>query len=246
VYGKTLAEVWNGTAWMTQSTPDSSGPVESILDAVSCTAANSCEAVGDYSSTNNTAYGETLAEVWNGKTWTIQKTPNPVGADDSTLNGVSCTTANSCEAVGDYYNSSGQVDLAEAWNGTAWTVQSTTSDDDTVFTAVSCIDADNCGAVGEYNSGFGIQAQVWNGTTWTAQSVPTPSGTPHAFLDGVSCPAAAACEAVGNTSSATDLDVTLVVSTADSSVTAPASPARAGSQPGLRLCRLVHVWRVSF
>jgi hypothetical protein len=39
---------------------------------------------------------------------------------------VSCPSSTACEAVGSYDNSSGNlVTLAESWNGTDWTVQST-------------------------------------------------------------------------------------------------------------------------
>lgn len=59
----------------------------------------------------------TLAEGWNGATWVLQATPNPVGALASSLNGAACPSSTVCEAVGDYDNSSGiQVTLVEAWS----------------------------------------------------------------------------------------------------------------------------------
>ena len=42
----------------------------------------------------------TLAEVWDGSTWTVQSTPNPTGATSGSLYGVSCTSATACTAVG--------------------------------------------------------------------------------------------------------------------------------------------------
>jgi hypothetical protein len=44
----------------------------------------------------------TLAERWNGTSWKTQTTPNPAGAGYSQLNGVSCTSASACTAVGYY------------------------------------------------------------------------------------------------------------------------------------------------
>src|SRR6478609_3158058 len=119
---KTLAERWNGTAWTLQSTPNPSGA--SYLNGVSCTSASACTAVGWYVTSTNATL--TLAENWNGTTWTVQSTPNPSGAAHSFLQDVACTSASACTATG-YYGSSAGVDqaLAESWNGTTWTLQST-------------------------------------------------------------------------------------------------------------------------
>ena len=45
--------------------------------------------------------------------WSIQTTPNPAGGSGSILNGVSCTSASACTAVGNSSNGT----LAEGWNG---------------------------------------------------------------------------------------------------------------------------------
>ncbi len=49
--------------------------------------------------------------------WSIQTTPNPAGGSNSILNGVSCTSASACTAVGNYSNGTATVTLAERWNG---------------------------------------------------------------------------------------------------------------------------------
>ena len=43
-----------------------------------------------------------LAEVWNGTSWTISNPSLPAGGSDGLLNGVSCTAADACVAVGAY------------------------------------------------------------------------------------------------------------------------------------------------
>jgi hypothetical protein len=98
----TLAEAWNGTKWAIKKTPNPSGDA-AYLDGVSCSSANSCIAVGYY--INGADAIVTLAEAWNGTKWAIQSTPNPNLAAGSYLNGVSCTSATACTAVGDSYNS---------------------------------------------------------------------------------------------------------------------------------------------
>jgi hypothetical protein len=42
----TLAEVWNGTSWKVQATPDPAGAFGSYLTAVACSSATACTAVG--------------------------------------------------------------------------------------------------------------------------------------------------------------------------------------------------------
>src|SRR5262249_58144572 len=46
----------------------------------------------------------TLAERWNGHTWSIQPTPNPPGHGFKLLNGVACTSRSSCMAVGNEFD----------------------------------------------------------------------------------------------------------------------------------------------
>ena len=96
----------------------------SDLVAVSCPAAASCVAVGNH---ETAAGGQTsLAETWNGSAWSIQATPVVDGALTVMLSGVSCTTPNSCIAVGWYATAGGtQEPLAESWNGHAWSLEST-------------------------------------------------------------------------------------------------------------------------
>jgi hypothetical protein len=197
----TLAERWNGTTWSVQATPNPSGAQSSQLRAVSCTSATACTAVGDY--TDSTGTQRTLAERWNGTTWSIEKTPNPAGATASGLSGVSCT-ATACTAVGSYTDSTGtQLTLAERWNGTAWAVQTTPEPSGATageLSGVSCTSATACTAVGDYTNSTGIQltlAEGWNGTTWAVQSTPNPYTVTGDVLEGVSCTSASVCTAVG-------------------------------------------------
>jgi hypothetical protein len=91
-----LAERWNGTAWSIQRTPTPPGAAGVTLTAVSCPAATTCTAVG---SVTNTFQNRTLAEHWNGITWSIQPTPNPPGGNNG-LNAVACPTPAFCLATG--------------------------------------------------------------------------------------------------------------------------------------------------
>jgi hypothetical protein len=188
----TLAELWNGSSWHIQRTPNPARSPSSRLSAVACPATDTCAAVG-------TSNSKLLVERWGGNRWRIQFAPVPSGAQFSELNGVTCTAAASCVAVGDYVNSSGaDVTLAERWNGSSWAIQPTRNPSGaqsfSVLFSVSCTGPAACEAIGL--SDAGIFAEGWNGTSWSVQAVPAPSGAQFALLFSVSC-AVSSCEAVG-------------------------------------------------
>src|ERR1700728_512522 len=65
----TLAQLWNGTSWQTQSSPSPAGSGGSQLTGISCDGPYACTASGFYLD----AAGVTvpLAERWNGASWRI-------------------------------------------------------------------------------------------------------------------------------------------------------------------------------
>jgi hypothetical protein len=196
-----LAERWNGTNWAIERTPDPKlAPLSNLRD-VSCRSATFCTAVG--SNTNISGSPSwTLAEHWNGRSWAIQTTPNPSGAD---FEGVSCPSLRVCTAVGSYTNSSGRASwtLAEHWNGRSWAIQSTPNPKDAGFSflyGLSCPSATACTAVGNYdNTSEGLTlTERWNGRSWAIQSTPNPRHAASPRLSGVSCPSTNACTTVGS------------------------------------------------
>jgi hypothetical protein len=197
----TLAERWNGTSWLRQSTPnppnDTDPSVAPSLLGVSCPTASFCEAVGQY--TQNFARAS-LAEMWNGRRWTSQPFPVPADSFGAGLTAVSCTSSGFCEAVGSYLdNSTGaNVTLAATWNGTSWSLQPTPNPADAFFeqlNTVSCASATFCEAWGSGNAGNPgpTVAEQWNGSSWQLQTVPS-----DATVNSVSCASAEFCEAVGS------------------------------------------------
>jgi hypothetical protein len=192
-----LAAAWNGTAWTLQSAPSPAGAYQTVLDGVSCAAADLCETVGTYQATAQ-AQPTALAEGWNGSSWTAQQAVTPAGAVLNSLSAVSCVSARHCEAVGSTTDSSGNtISLAEKWDGTAWSIQATPdpTEASSAFRAsmagVSCVSATFCEAVGSSSANPGAAAWVWNGTSWSAQTIAGSS-----YLASVSCPSADFCMAV--------------------------------------------------
>jgi hypothetical protein len=194
-----LAEVWNGTAWTMQVSPDPEGTASTALSALACPGADACIAVGGYTTATG---GATLALAWNGTAWTVMATPNPGGAADSVLFSVSCTARDACTAVGAYAGPAGTEPLVESWNGSSWRIQrapTVASSLATELTGVSCTAPSACLAVGWYSTDIaqGLMDEVWNGSSWKPSVLPSPSQAVESVLEGVSCSAADDCTAVG-------------------------------------------------
>ena len=193
----TLAEVWNGTSWSIQSTPNPAGTTNAQLNGVSCSSTRACTAVGDYYQ-NSTGFNFTLAESWNGQDWSIQSTPNPAGTTTSALWGVSCTSPTACTAVGE----GAAEPLSEVWSGSSWTIEAApipAGSGSAVFFGVSCTSAASCTAVGNAlaNGSSLTLAEHWNGVGWAIQPTPDQPGSANLFF-AVSCPTLNACVAVGS------------------------------------------------
>jgi hypothetical protein len=195
---QTLVEHWNGTAWSVQTSPNVSGSTFNLLTGVACTSASSCIAVG-YSE-DGSGSEHMLAEGWNGTVWSIESTPYSSGLTEGNFNGVSCTSATACTAVGNETSNTELVTLVERWNGQAWAIQSSPSGYVGELEGVSCTSATACTATGMYepvNGPFITLAERWNGTSWAIKSIPSPKGGDFAELAGVSCVSASSCEAAG-------------------------------------------------
>ncbi len=182
-----LAEGWSGSDWSILAAPHRAGAIQSGLARVSCTSNTSCIAIGEDSDNGDDSF--TLAERWDGTTWSIQPTPNPSGSS-ARLSGLSCTSDTSCIAVGDYHNDEYRsFTLAERWDGPQWSVQTTPTlagATDGSLGEVSCESRMACIAVG--SAGNRPLVERWDGATWTVQPTPTPIRAPTpgtARLEGI-------------------------------------------------------------
>jgi RHS repeat-associated protein len=202
----TFAERWNGTSWSISSTPNPEGTASTIsLNDVSCPTSSFCLAVGSYSKSPK----KTLAERWNGSTWSVISSPNPSGGGSAFLTDVSCPTAESCAAVGYNYLSSTGTEtrtLAERWNGSEMSLQTSPNPTGKAIVQlndVSCTTSSACETVGFSQTAVvdpatGTLGEGWNGSTWAIQTTPDPEALPpESRLIGVSCPTASVCPAVG-------------------------------------------------
>jgi hypothetical protein len=178
-----IMQLSSGT-WKAVPSPNGTGDPYSALQAVSCTTATTCTAVG-VSQTPYPATFVTLVEKLSGGIWTVVPSPNAAGSPSNNLNGVSCTSASNCVAVGQSDNSSGDHTLVEKLSGGIWSV--VPAPDIIALISVSCASATSCVAVG---SG-GVEQLV--GGTW--KIMPDRNG---GILYNVSCTTSANCIAVGS------------------------------------------------
>ncbi|HEU5253374.1 MAG TPA: hypothetical protein VFU16_08640 [Solirubrobacterales bacterium] len=185
-------ETWKNNSWSIAYT------FPGTMKALSCPTSNWCMTV----TKNEDDYWRLKWFENFGGTLSVDTSspPLPQGASGLKINDVSCTSENACTMVGRYYLSGGYKTYAAAWNGTAWTQQSTPlpaqGDASEALLAVSCSSSTNCLAVGKAASK--PFAERWNGSEWSLSSVPNPTGAVNASLLGVSCTAANACMAVGS------------------------------------------------
>jgi len=178
------------------------------LSGVSCTGPNNCMAVGNDDGSANVV-GETLAESWDGSTWSIVSTPNPTvnGESEAVLNAVSCTEPDNCIAVGfnQTFDSQETSTLIESWDGSTWSIvpnPNAANSNDSGLNSVSCTGPNNCMAVGSFGSTVlgdipnQTLVESWDGSTWSVLPSPNPDPNFNA-LTSVSCTAANSCMAVG-------------------------------------------------
>jgi hypothetical protein len=202
-----LAAKWNGKAWTSFTAPGTAGD-STALDGLSCVTATDCVATGAFT-TDGGNDAVPLADSWNGSKWTQLANPKtPSGSELAVLGSVACVAAKSCVATGLDLTMTAGDELAETWNGSAWTITKATAGVKNTIQAlvsVSCLSLKNCSAVGEDLTGAFTTsalteagyAQHWNGTAWINVTVPWAKSAGNTALTGVSCVSPTYCVAVG-------------------------------------------------
>jgi large repetitive protein len=196
-----------------------SSSTETLFLSISCVSAGNCVAVG-----LSDASGETpIVAAESSGSWGPETAVTQLPADalpvsaSATLDSVSCTSATSCVAVGQYENSADGTNAMEvpisvsgssATPGQAVPVAlpspATTADAQSALLAgVSCNAAGACTAVGFYVDGAGVTLPMTaapSGAAWNATEVTGAPLDAKAVIEltAISCPPSGACEAVGN------------------------------------------------
>ena len=228
-----LIDTLTGDTWSAQAAPqpaDAAANQDVWVKDVSCPSSGACAAGGYYENGDDRVQALLFSQAPDGA-WTDQATSLPSGAatgtaESSEADAVSCATT-SCEAVGQYEDTSGRGHgLLESLADGVWTAQAAPepgnagsgADQGADLYGVSCA-FDGCVAVGEYEDlAGGIRALVDTVTAGavTAAEGPQPSGAAagsavHGALNGVSCLSVADCTAAGfYVTTASSNDVALI------------------------------------
>ena len=188
---QTLIEQWNGSSWSVVASP-SPGSTNNTLTGVAAISASNIWAVGGDES--GTSGARTLIEHWNGKQWSVVKSPN-VGPGNNELRGVVALSPGLVWAVGYTVQQNGPPQtLTEQWNGAQWSVIiSPNRIGNGGLSGVAAISASDIWAVGSDASG--ALTEHWNGTQWSFVTNPN-QGTSH-YLSGVAALSTSDVWAVG-------------------------------------------------
>jgi hypothetical protein len=180
---KTLTEYWDGTKWVLVSSPNQEGYDSAWLNAVSCTSATWCKAVGP----------SQLIEHWNGAAWSVDSVPSLKGGGGR-IEGISCTSTTFCIGVGTVGNEYAEKAFTVRWNGSVW--QIVTEGIPGTLKDVSCTASNWCETVGN-DAYTGDIAERWDGTEWTDE-LPIRADAGYEYgLMGVACVLAKTCVTSG-------------------------------------------------
>jgi len=185
------------------------------FDALSCPSVGNCTAVGGYreNAEHELEHGFLLDEskgVW--EPAVEASLPGGASSIQVVFTGLSCPSAENCTAVGNVNDGIGrwQGFVLSETNGTWGTAfepslpAGAPANPEVYMGGVSCASVENCTAVGYYGESVehapkrGLVLTETAGTWGTGMNAIPPAGAVSDSLDGVSCPSAESCTAVGD------------------------------------------------
>lgn len=182
----TLVEHWDGTAWSVISSPNLS-PTGSLFLSVSANSPTDIWAAGLSVDAPTTSI-QTLIEHFDGNTWTIVPSPNPLPKaflNQNVLTSVLAVSPTDITAVGYLLDSVGQrkLTLVEHWDGAKWSVIPSPNHSENIgslntLTGVTAVSANDLYAVGffaDFTTAGQHETLVehWDGLAWTI--IPSPT-----------------------------------------------------------------------
>jgi hypothetical protein len=174
------ASVTCSSTWEQMTSPNRSDK-SNDLNAIVAIAPDDIWAVGAFGTLSSYGVFRTLAEHWDGQTWTSVSSPNP-GSFTNGFTAVGASSSTDVWAVGTSGSTGGDRALAERWDGSKWAVHQPPRQAHTgsSFAGVADVDASNVWAVGNTTESSGLTeplAERWDGVAWNDVSPsPIPSG----------------------------------------------------------------------
>jgi hypothetical protein len=203
-------------AWQTLFMPGASkNNLVSLPNEISCVGTNvgtfvTCEMAGSHFT--NQRYESLLTEVSSDFSWGVQNESSPRHNTWSLMNDASCTSDTFCMLVGQAGNSKvvrhgikfTSHDTAYTWSGSGGLTKLNppvpAHSKYAEFGGLSCASSTSCLAVGNYYNSHGkwrTFAASWTSGSWHLLSTPDVKGEKFTTFEGVSCPSATQCIAVG-------------------------------------------------
>jgi hypothetical protein len=209
-----LVATLSGGTWTASSLslPAGAGRDQEMeLHSLACPVPGNCVAVGSVYDGSGSDRGWGLIQTLRDGIWTAADAPLPADAASGdngkgNLYGVACPAPGNCVAVGFYTSTAGGTQgLVDTLRNGTWTPASAplpAGGSGPWLNAVSCATTSSCVAVGYYNTGAGPQGliETLSRQSWRAATAPQPKGAVSQYgvqLQGVACPAAGMCVAVG-------------------------------------------------
>ncbi len=205
-----LAALWDGHAWTFPHVPEPRNGGR--LNAVSCSSAGACTAVGFIQEAHASGlfFTRSLAARWTGTTWTLEHPPDPSDAIFGQLTNVACPSARECVAPSTYDDGCDMDGaFADVWQKGLWRMTplhlpaAAVRDCSSEIDSVSCTSQTACVAVGAggFEATDGQLVEVWNGDTWRDRRGPLPLPSDGAagtgLLAAISCGSPTTCIGAG-------------------------------------------------
>ncbi len=176
---RTLVMHWDGAAWSIVPSPNVAGQ-DNVLNGVVVASPDDAWAVG--SALDEQFTGQTLVQHWDGRSWSVIRSPNPSDSGvGSNLLAVTAEAASEVWAVGDYDQGDWVMHpLAQRWDGRSWrTVDTPTAADGALLGSVAAR-AGVVWAVGwrlkpddQQELRYQPYAMRWEDGSWSPTDMPT-------------------------------------------------------------------------
>jgi hypothetical protein len=182
-----LTEHWNGKAWSAVTAARYETADNGLL-GVSALSPAGAWAVGYYYNIG-LQENEPLIESWNGKAWSVVRSPLVNSKFGGQLYAVASLSATDAWAVGwiNTSNNGNTLGLIEHWNGASWSIVPSPSHGtiETLLEGIAVVNADDIWVGGIYapsQVGFDqTLAEHWNGKAWTLVATPNANTSSNNF-----------------------------------------------------------------
>jgi Phosphoesterase family len=184
---RALIETWNGKKWSIAGNPQP-GSVRDMLSGASALSPADVWAVGSQEGGNGLL--ETLAEHWNGHSWTVVPTPDP-GPSGNQLYAVDAVGPGDVWAAGQQLGRHApDQGLVEHWDGKSWSVVPlpASASASVLLDGIAATPDGQAYVAGEADSPAGggrPLIEYYTGGTWQTASVPASAGSIWTSLWGI-------------------------------------------------------------